>query len=265
MKLWLSAIAALTLVLTSPFAARAQEKPQEGLTAIIVSRGDAAFKQLVSQFEAKTGLKVNVRLLGFVATRDAIVNGEPFDVGIVEFPHDTAVIASGNVVPSSEVSVANGQIGLAVRNGAPKADISTPAAVKRTLLAAKSIAYPNPNGGTGASGVNISMMLRRLGIAEQVKAKTILTRGGRRAMAMVANGEAEIGMTYLIGMGGDQMKPGLIDIVGTLPPEIAPPVPMIGFVSSKTTHPAAARELLKFLTSPEAEATYAKHWLQPGY
>jgi ABC-type molybdate transport system substrate-binding protein len=81
------------------------------------------------------------------------------------------------------------------------------------LLNAKSIAYPDPEGGTGASGVNVVMMLRRLGIEDAVKAKTTLTRGGGRAMAMAASGEAEIGMTYYIGMYGNDK----IDIVGTLP------------------------------------------------
>jgi molybdate transport system substrate-binding protein len=157
--------------------------------------------------------------------------------------------------------VANGPMGVAVRRGAPKPDISTPAAVKRTLLAAKSIAYPDPEGGTAASGVNMVNALRRLGIADDVEAKTKLTQGGGRAMAMVAKGEVEIGMTYLIGMYGNAD----IDIVGILPAEIAPPTPLIGFVSSHAKNPAAAKELLTYLTAPEAAATYKKYLLQPGY
>jgi molybdate transport system substrate-binding protein len=262
MKRWLSAIAVLSLMFLSAHSAHAQ---QEELTVFIVGRGDNAFKELISRFEMKTGRKVTAKFLAFLPSRDAIVKGEPFDVGIVEFPHDTDVIASGNVVPSSETSIANGEMGVAVRHGAPKPDISTPAAVKRMLLNAKSIAYPDPENGAGASGVNATDMLRRLGIGEQVKAKIKLTQGGGRAMAMVASGEVEIGMTYLIGMGGDQMKPGLIDIVGTLPPAISPPTPLIGFISSKTKYPEAAKELLAYLSSPEAAATYSQHWLLPGY
>lgn len=257
MKRWLSAIAAIALVLVSANVARAQEE----LTVTIVSRGDDAFKELISRFEMKTGRKVTVKFPNYIASRDTIVKGEPFDVGIVEFPHDADVIASGNVVPGSATMVANGPMGVAVRKGAPKPDISTPAAVKRLLLAAKSIAYPDPEGGTGASGVNVVNALRRLGIADEVEAKTRLTQGGGRAMTMAAKGEVEIGMTYLIGMYGNAD----IDIVGTLPPEICPPTPLIGFVSSKTQHPAAARELLTYLSSPEAAATYKKYLLQPGY
>jgi len=274
MKHWLFAIAAITLVLVGAHSARAQGRGQgrgqapaappdpNALIVNIVSRGDDGFKELVAQFEQKTGRKVTLKFPNFIASRDNIVKGEPFDLAIVEFPHDADVIASGNVVPSSATSVANGWIGLVVRKGAPKPDISTPAAVKRTLLAAKSIAHPNPENGTGASGVNIVDMLRRLGIADDVEAKTKLSQGGGRAMAMAASGEVEIGMTYHIGMCDD--NPG-IDVVGTLPAEIAPPTPLIGFISSKAKNAAAAKELLTFLTAPEAAPTYRKHCLQPGY
>ena len=257
MKRWLSALAVVVCMLAGANAAPAQER----LSVTIVGRGDDAFKELVAQFEKKTGRTVALRFPNFIESRDTIVKGEPFDVGIVEFPHDADVIASGNVVPGSATLIANGWMAVAVKKGAPKPDISTPSAVKRMLLNAKSIAYPDPEGGTGASGVNVVMMLRRLGIEDAVKAKTSLTRGGGRAMAMAASGEAEIGMTYYIGMYGNDK----IDIVGTLPAQVAPPTPLIGFISSKTKNPAAAKELLAFLTSPEAGATYKKYLLEPAY
>jgi molybdate transport system substrate-binding protein len=257
MRHWLSAIAALTLVLVGLPSVHAQEE----LTVSIVSRADDGFKELISQFEKKTGRKVKLTFPNFMASRDVVVKGEPFDLAIVEFPHDADVVASGNVVPDSATLIANGWMGVAVKKGAPKPDISTPAAVKRTLLAAKSIAYPDPEGGTAASGRNIEEMLRRLGIADEMKAKTTHTRGGGRAMAAAASGEAEIGMTMHIGMYGMDD----IDIVGTLPAEISPPSPLIGFISSHTTRAAAARELLAFLTSPEAAPVYRKFLLQPAY
>jgi molybdate transport system substrate-binding protein len=255
MKRWLSGVAVVVLVLAG--AARAQDE----LSVTIVSRGDDAFKELVAQFEKTTGRKVAVRFPNFIESRDTIVKGEPFDVGIVEFPHDADVMASRNVVPASATLIANGWMAVAVKKGSQKPDISTPSAVKRMLLNAKSIAYPDPEGGTGASGVNVVMMLRRLGIEDAVKAKTTLTRGGGRAMAMAASGEAEIGMTYYIGMYGNDK----IDVVGTLPAQVAPPTPLIGFISSKSRNPAAARELLAFLASPEAGAMYKKYLLEPAY
>ena len=257
MKRWLSGMAVVVFVLAGASAARAQEE----LSVTIVGRGDDGFKELIAQFEKKTGRKVAVRFPNFIESRDTIVKGEPFDVGIVEFPHDADVMASGNVVSSSATLIANGWMAVAVKKGAPKPDISTPSAVKRMLLNAKSIAYPDPEGGTGASGVNVVMMLRRLGIEDAVKTKTTLTRGGGRAMAMAASGEAELGMTYYIGMYANDK----IDIVGTLPAQIAPPTPLLGFISSKSKNPAAAKELLTFLTSPETSATYRKYLLEPAY
>jgi len=257
MKRWLTAIVIAPLLLTSNVA----NAQQQELSVSIVGRGDDGFKELISRFEMKTGIKVALKFPNFIASRDLIVKGEPFDVGIVEFPYDADVVASGNVVPGSATTVAVGWMAVAVKKGAPKPDISTPAAVKRMLLNAKSIAYPDPENGAGASGVNVDMMLRRLGIADAVKAKSKLTQGGGRAMAMAASGEAEIGMTYHIGMYGNPN----IDVVGTLPAEICPPMPLIGFVSSKSTHAEAAKELLTFLSAPEAAATYKKYLLQPGY
>ena len=257
MKHWLSTIA-VALLLLNPNGASAQ---QQELLVSIVGRGDDAFKELIARFEMKTGIKVALKFPNFIASRDLIVKGEPFDVGIVEFPHDADVLASGNVVPGSATTVAVGWMAVAVKKGAAKPDISTAAAVKRMLLNAKSIAYPDPENGTGASGMNVVMMLRRLGIEDAVKAKTKLTQGGGRAMAMAASGEAEIGMTYHIGMYGNSN----IDIVGTLPAEVCPPMSLLGFVSSKSTHAAAAKELLAFLSAPEAAATYKKYLLQPGY
>ena len=275
MRRRLSALAVLTLLLVAAMivSAQAQGRGQgrgqapaappdpNALIVNIVGRGDDGFKELIAKWEMKTGQKVALTFPNFIASRDNIVKGQPFDLAIVEFPHDEAVMASGNVVPGSATLVATGWMAVAVKKGAPKPDISTPAAVKRMLLNAKSIAYPDPDNGNGASGVNASEMIRRLGITDQLKDKTKLTQGGGRAMAMAASGEVEIGMTYYIGMYDNDK----IDIVGTLPAEICPPMPMIGFISSKSTHAAAAKELLTYLTSPEAAPVYKKYLLAPGY
>ena len=257
MRHWLSAVAALTLVLVGAPSVSAQDE----IIVSIVSRGDDGFKELIAQWEKKTGRKVNLTFPNFMASRDNIVNGQPFDLAIVEFPHDADLVASGNVDPNSGTLIANGWMGVAVKKGAPKPDISTPAAVKRMLLNAKSIAYPDPEGGTAASGRQIEEMLRRLGIEDEMKAKTTHTRGGGRAMDAAGTGAVEIGMTMRIGMVGRDN----IDLVGTLPAEICPPLPLIGFISSKTTRAAAAKDLMAFLTSPEAAATYRKYLLEPAY
>ena len=97
MKRWRSGIAVIVCALAAATAAGAQE----ALSVTIVGRGDDGFKELIAQFEKNTGRKVAVRFPSFIESRDTIVKGEPFDVGIVEFPHDADVIASGNVVPAA--------------------------------------------------------------------------------------------------------------------------------------------------------------------
>src|SRR5437764_7746132 len=101
MKTWFSAIV-IALLLVAANAARAQ---QQELSVSIVGRGDDGFKELISRFEMKTRIKVALKFPNFIASRDLLVKGEPFDVGIVEFPHDADVAASGNVLPGSATTV----------------------------------------------------------------------------------------------------------------------------------------------------------------
>lgn len=254
MKQWLFGIAIVVLALASAHSLCAQEE----VTLIGPNIIDDPIKQLIPGFEAKTGHKVKATFGAVVGTKQQIVRGDAVDVPLVEVPYDAEAIASGNVVADSATPLANISIGVAVGKGASKPDISTPDAVKRMLLAAKSIAYPDPSNGA-AAGVSVNEALKKLGIADQLQPKIKLAQGGARAMALVASGEVEIGMTFLPGMA----DPG-IDIVGPLPREVSPPTVVIGFVSSHAKDPGAAKELLMFLSSPEAAATYKAQRFQPG-
>jgi molybdate transport system substrate-binding protein len=217
----------------------------------------AAVEQLIPGFERKTGHKVKPTFGSGLGTKKQVANGEAFDVPIIQPPYPE-VLASGNVVVSSAVPLASVAVGIAVRKGAPKPDISTPEAVKRVLLAAKSIAYPNPAGGA-AAGVSFDETLRTLGIEKQVESKLKRAQGGAGAMEMTAKGEAEIGLTFL----SEMEDPG-IDIVGPLPRAISTPTTLTGFVSSHAKDPAAAQALLDYLSSPDAAAVYKSLKMQPG-
>ncbi len=255
MTRWLSAIALITLIVVGANIARAQQE----LTLIAPNIVDDAIQELAKGFEAKTGIKVKATIGAVVASKDRVVHGEPFDVPIVEVPYDAEAIASGHVAANTATALANIALGVAVRKGAPKPDISTPDAVKRAFLAAKSIAHVNPNPTGAASGIAATEAIQKLGIAEQIKSKITMGNGGARTMAMVASGQAEIGMTLLPGMD----DPG-IDVVGPLPCEVSPPIVVIGFVSTHAKDPAAARQLLTYLSSPEAATVYKAHKMQPG-
>jgi molybdate transport system substrate-binding protein len=149
-------------------------------------------------------------------------------------------------------------LGIAVRKGAPKPDISTPEAVKRMLLAANSVSYPDALRGA-AAGVSFNETLKNLGIAVAMEPALKRAQGGAAAMTMVAKGEAEIGLTFL----SEMEEPG-IDVVGPLPREISTPTSLVGFVSSHAKDPAAAKALLEYLSSASAAAVYEAHRMKPG-
>ena len=155
----------------------------------------AAGQELVTAFEKATGHKVTATFGSGGGTKERVIRGEPFDVPIVQLPLEP-VIASGHVVAASETWLANVAVGLAVRSGAPKPDISNADAVKRLLLGAKAIAYPNAATGAGA-GISFNATLQKLGIAEVMQPKIKIAQGGRGAMELLAKGEVDFGLTYI--------------------------------------------------------------------
>lgn len=230
---------------------------QTEITVIAPGGIRAPLEKLIPQFEAKTGQKVKATFGSGLGTKKQVVNGEPFDVPIVQPPYED-VLASGNVVASSATPLASVSVGVAVRQGAPKPDISSPEAVKRMLVTAKSVSYPNPAGGA-AAGVSFDETLKKLGIAEQMQPKLKRAQGGAGAMKMVADGEAEIGLTFLSEMN----EPG-IESVGPLPAGISAPTQLVGFVSSHAKDATSAKALLQFLSSPQAAPVYKAEGMQPG-
>ena len=225
----------------------------------------APIEQLIPGFEKKTGYKVNATFGSGGGTKQQVVRGDVFDVPIVQPPLPD-VLASGNVVESTATPLASVAVGIAVKKGAPKPDISSTEAVKKMLLSAKSIVCPDAATGA-AAGVSINDMLKKLGIDEQVEPKLKRVRGtgpggaggGTMVSGMVAKGDAEIGMTFVSEMN----DPG-IDIVGTLPKEVSPWTPLVGFISTHAKNPEAAKALLQYLSSPVATAAYKAAGMQPG-
>jgi molybdate transport system substrate-binding protein len=253
MKHVFSSVMFVALVLGNPHGVLAQTE----VTLIAPGGIRTSIEQLIPGFEQKTGYKVKATFGSGGGTKKQVIQGDPFDVPIVQPPFQE-VLASGNVVPSTQTALASVSVGVAVRKGAPKPDISTPEAVKKMLLASKSISYPDASGGA-AAGVSFNETLKKLGIAEQLQPKIKLAQGGAGAMALAAKGEVEVGLTFMSEMA----DPG-IDIVGPLPKEISPPTVLVGFVSTHAKDPAAAKALLDYLSSPEAAAIYKAQGMQPG-
>src|SRR5205085_9940684 len=119
-------------------------------------------------------------------------------------------------------------VGVAVRTGAPKPDISSADAVKRLLLGSKAIAYPNAASGA-AAGVSFNETLQKLGITDAMKPKIKIAQRGRGAMELLAKGEVDIGLTFIISE--IITEPG-VEVVGSLPRDISTPTALVGFVSA---------------------------------
>ena len=246
--------AAVVLLLCYSQSARADD-----VTLVAPGGIKAAVEQMIPGFEKKTGHKVKATFGSGLGTKRQVVNGESFDVPIVQPPYPE-VLASGHVVASSETPLASVAVGVAVRKGQPRPDISTPDAVRRMLLAAKFVSYPDPAGGA-AAGVSFTETLKKLGIAEQMKPKIKLAQGGAAAMEALAKGDVEIGLTFISEI---ITEPG-VESVGALPREISTPTALVGFVSAHATSPAAAKALLAYLSSPEAAAVYKARGMQPAH
>src|SRR5207237_907713 len=208
-RLLLSAVAIITV--WSSDLGRAAE-----VTLIAPGGIRAAIEKMIPDFERATGHKVKATFGSGGGTKQQVVRGELFDVPIVQPPYPE-LLASGHVVASSETPLATVAVAVAVRKGDRKPDISTADAVKRMLLAAKSIAYPNSASGA-AAGVSFDETLRTLGIAEQMQPKITHAQGGAGAMALLAKGDVEIGLTFL----SEITDPG-VEVVGPLPREISTP------------------------------------------
>jgi molybdate transport system substrate-binding protein len=257
-------ILGVALVLGSWSGARAQGE----ITLLAVGPMRAPTQKIVDSFQAKTGYKVKVTYGNGSETRQMVAKGQPLDVSLVIAPFPGA-IASGTIDPASGVTVASILTGIGVPKGRPKPDISTPAAVKKALLAAKSIGYEDPD--FTVAGEGPWEVLTRLGIADQVAAKSQVelgpaargispdaTNNAIKTNKRLEDGTIDIGILMLSDMLPDKDK---YDIVGVLPRKICTPIPVVGFISKHASDPAGAKALLEFLASPDSEAI----WKDAGY
>jgi molybdate transport system substrate-binding protein len=250
----------IALLLGSSCGARAQTE----ITLLAPGPIRGPLDKVIPGFESKTGDKVKVtygqgsRDTPPYGTRQLVARGQGLDVSIIFAPYPQAV-ASGNVDPKSATTLMRILLGVTVKKGAPKPDISTPAAVKKTLLAAKSIVIVDPAQGT--LGGEAMDALKKLGLAEEVKPKMKIVEGSGQAEDAVAKGEVEL---FLGPQVSDTLREG-VELVGGLPHAVSTPTDVVGYVSSKARDPKAAKSLLQYLKSPEAEAAYKAARMEPAH
>jgi molybdate transport system substrate-binding protein len=219
----------------------------------------AAYLALIPRLELLTKKKLVTAATSIGTGENSIPNrlrhGEPVDVVVVADGVLVGFINDGLIMVESYTPLARSAIGMAVRAGAPKPDIGTVEALKRTLLQAKSIAYS-----ASVSGDYISTELfQRLGIADQVLSKSRRIEGGERIGAVVARGEAEIGFQQLSEL---LPVPGIAHITA-LPAEVQKVSVFSAGVAVHTNDSEAAHALIRFLASPEAADAITKSGLEP--
>lgn len=207
--------------------------------------------KIVQNFEMKTGIKVQESYGTGVGSRRTVQEGGALDVTLLFAPFDEA-LKTGNVDKSTQTVVARVRLAIAVKNGAPKPDISNAAAVKKLLLNAKSLATVDP--AQGSVGGAAMLAFEKMGITDQVKPKVKLYPGGGGVQNAVANGEVEVAVgPYLSDY---RNPPGGLDLIGALPPDAATPVDITAWVSTNAPDKKAAMQLIDYFKGKEAAAVW---------
>jgi molybdate transport system substrate-binding protein len=221
------------------------------IKALITTAMAAAVEQLVPQFERATGDKVMVSYDPSGKLAQRLRKGEPADMILVASTELDRLIGEKKVKDRTDVSRTG--IGLAVRKGAPHPDVSTADALKKTLLAAKSIGQTSLNGG-GITALHVQRVLSMLGIREQVSERLKFAAGGPngRVSVLVASGEAEIGLQQV----SELMSNPDVEVIGLLPDKLQQITINAAGITTAAKEPDAARALLRHLTTPEALTIY---------
>ena len=216
--------------------------------------------ELAGAFERGSGHKVTLILAPPTEIVRRVVDGEIVDV-VMSGAAVNNLVQQGKIAPGDRLVLARVGIGVAVRAGAPKPDISSPEALKRTLLAAKSIVYTDPAIG-GASGIQFEKVIDRLGIAKEIKAKSIVNARAaiKPSAEFVARGEAELGVQLISEIVS---VPGA-ELLGPLPGDLQAMTAILAGILTTAPEPDAARALLRFLTSPAAAAAIKAAGMEPG-
>jgi len=214
-----------------------------------------ALHDIAPMFERASGHKINIT---YEAGPDLMAKlRSPLAGDLVIGPSDftDGLLEEGRLVAGSRVDFVRSGSAIAVRKGAPKPEIGTPEKLKAALLAAKSVSY-----GRGVSGLHFAHVLEQLGIAQEVKSKLVTPQGRELVGAVVARGDAEIGIQQL----SELLPVAGIEILGPLPDALQRFMVYGASILPGAKEPAAAREFMSFLKSQSAAAVFRKNGMEPS-
>jgi molybdate transport system substrate-binding protein len=209
--------------------------------------------EAVPLFERASGTKVDIKFALTSVLQKEIEAGAVFDIALLPRPELDALAQAGKIAAGTQTDVTRSAVGLAVRAGAPKPDIGTVEAFKRTLRAAQSVGYSD-----GPSGAYIANLFERLGIADEMKPKAKLT--SRLVAEIVAEGEAEVGMQQIVAI----LPVKGAELVGPLPSELQNIIVYGAGLSASSAQSGAARTFIAFMAMPEVVNLIRAKGMEPG-
>lgn len=225
------------------------------LTGISSMATRQVLAELTAAYAERSGVRVAIESVGGVDAAKRVQAGEAFDIVVLASDAIAKLIASGHVVAGSVADLVHSGVAVAVRAGAAHPDISSEDAVKRAVLAARTIGYS-----TGPSGVQLGKLFERWGIAEAVAPKIVQAKPGVPVGTLVAQGEVELGFQQL----SELLHVEGIGIVGPLPDTIQITTTFSAGLCATSTQLDAVRALFDFLTSPQAAAAKRRHGMEPA-
>jgi molybdate transport system substrate-binding protein len=233
-------------------------EPSDAADLKVISAGAVRglIGQIIDDYSGRTGQKFDFTIGTTGQLRTIIASGQPADLIICSAPLMAELEKVGKFTPGSRTDLGRVGIGVAVRDGAGVPDVATPEAFQAALVAARSIAFTNPAEG-GTSGIYFSSLAERLGIADAVKAKAVLTKGGREAAVEVAQGRAELAIVFI----SEAVAVKGVRLAGPLPQPLQDYSVYAAAIPASSTDPGAARAFVAALASAEM----AERWRRNGF
>lgn len=225
------------------------------ITGISSMATRAVLAELADAYRRRSGVEVAIESVGGVDAARRVQAGEAFDLVVLASDAIDKLIAAGSVVAGSRVDLVLSGVAIAVRAGAARPDIATEDALRRSVLAAKSIGYS-----TGPSGVQLLQLFERWGLSADLQGRLVQAPPGVPVGALVARGEVELGFQQL----SELMHLDGITVLGMMPAPVQIDTTFSGGLCTVSTQPAAVRALLDFMRSPQTAETKRRHGMAPA-